>query len=78
MGQDGDLAACQRIVEGTQYMTVFKQMEKEAEAAAKFAVKLAKERRSTPAAVTMNDGSYDIPAYLLEPVAVTEDNLDEA
>ena len=24
VGQDGDLAACQRIVEGTQYMTAFK------------------------------------------------------
>ena len=77
VGQDGDLAACQRIVEGTQYMTVFKQMEKEAEAAAEFAVKLAKGEEIDTGGVTMNDGSYDVPAYLLEPVAVTEDNLDE-
>ena len=28
VGQDGDLAACQRIVEGTQYMTAFKPIEK--------------------------------------------------
>ena len=27
VGQDGDLAACQRIVEGTQYMTAFKSIE---------------------------------------------------
>ena len=25
----------------------------------------------------MNDGSYDIPAKVLEPVAVTRDNIDE-
>ena len=77
VGQDGDLAACQRIVEGTQSMTVFKQMEKEAEAAAEFAVKLAKGEEIDTGGVTMNDGSYDVPTYLLEPVAVTKENLDE-
>ena len=78
VGQDGDLAACQRIVEGTQYMTAFKSIEDLARQAAQYAVKMAEEGR-IPSDVTdtVNDGSYDIPAKILEPVAVTRDNIDE-
>ena len=78
VGQDGDLAACQRIVEGTQYMTAFKSIEDLARQAAEYAVKMAEEGK-LPSDVpdTMNDGSYDIPAKVLEPVAVTRDNIDE-
>lgn len=78
VGQDGDLAACQRIVEGTQYMTAFKSIEDLARQAAKYAVKMAEEG-NVPSDVkdTVNDGSYDIPAKVLEPVAVTRDNIDE-
>lgn len=77
VGQDGDLAACQRIVEGTQSMTVYKQVEKEAEMAAECAVKLAGGQEIDTGAETMNDGSYDVPCILIEPVAVTKENLDE-
>ena len=78
VGQDGDLAACQRIVEGTQYMTAFKSIEDLARQAAEYAVKMAEEGK-IPSDVTdtMSDGSYDIPAKVLEPVAVTRDNIDE-
>ena len=78
VGQDGDLAACQRIVEGTQYMTAFKSIEDLARQAAEYAVKMAEEGK-IPSDVTdtMSDGSYDIPAKVLEPVAVTRDNMDE-
>ena len=78
VGQDGDLAACQRIVEGTQYMTAFKSIEDLARQAAEYAVKMA-EQGKIPSDVTdtMSDGSYDIPAKVLEPVAVTRDNIDE-
>ena len=58
-------------------MTVFKQMEKEAETAAEFAVKLARGEDIDTRGAVMNDGSYDVPALLLEPVAVNRDNLDE-
>ena len=78
VGQDGDLAACQRIVEGTQYMTAFKSIEDLARQAAEYAVKMAEEGKiSSDVTDTMNDGSYDIPAKVLEPVAVTRDNIDE-
>ena len=41
-GQDAELAGIQRIIKGTQYMTVYKAIKPEAEKAAEIAVKLAK------------------------------------
>ena len=78
VGQDGDLAACQRIVEGTQYMTAFKSIEDLARQAAQYAVAMAEEGK-VPSDVTdtMSDGSSEVPAKVLEPVAVTRDNIDE-
>ncbi len=75
-GQDADLAACQRIVEGTQTMTVYKPVDKLAKAAAEYAVKLVK-REELNISSTINDGSYEIPYMKLEPIAVTKDNIDE-
>src|SRR6266571_3308847 len=43
-GQDAELAACQRIVAGTQSMTIYKPLKKLAEQAADYAVKLAQRR----------------------------------
>ena len=83
VAQDAELSACQRIVEGTQTMTVYKSVDKEASAAAKLAVALAKGEDITdpespiPVTETMNDGIGEIPYYPLEPIAVTKENLDE-
>lgn len=80
VGQDGDLAACQRIVEGTQYMTAFKPIEDLAREAAKYAVEIGsgKEvRELDDVTETVNDGTYEVPARILEPIAVTRDNMDE-
>lgn len=77
VGQDGDVAACQRIVEGTQNMTAYKSVESLAELAAQMAVKLAEGEDLGLDGQTMNDGSYDVPCYLLDPVAVTSENMDE-
>ena len=75
-GQDADLDACQRIVEGTQYMTVYKPIDDLAETAAEYAVMLA--RGETPElANSISDGSYTIPYASLTPYAVTADNIDE-
>ena len=46
VGQDADLEACQRVVEGTQVMTVYKPVEKLAQAAAEYAIQLGKGRKS--------------------------------
>ncbi len=73
-GQDADLAACQRIVEGTQTMTVYKPVDKLAKAAAEYAVKLAK-GEEIGVMETIDDGKNDVPYVKLEPIAVTKDNI---
>lgn len=77
VGQDGDVAACQRIVEGTQYMTAFKSVEKEAGEAAKYAVRLGLGEELTGIRETLNDGTFDVVSKILEPVAVTKTNIEE-
>ena len=76
VGQDADLEACQRIVEGTQEMTVYKPVENLAKAAAEYAVSLAK-GEEIKTATLYNDGSYGVPFVKLEPIAVTKENMDE-
>lgn len=78
VGQDADLAACQRIVEGTQVMTVYKPVERLATRAAEEAVALAEGEPIAGEDVTMIDsGAYRIPYIGLEPVSVNRDNIDE-
>lgn len=77
VGQDGDLAACQRIVEGTQYMTSFKDIDDLAREAAGYVVRMAKGEELNEVTETQNDGTYDIPAVVLMPVAVKKENMDE-
>ena len=78
VGQDADLEACQRIIEGTQTMTVYKPVEKLAKRAAECAIALAKGKKPEGDDVaTINDGTYTIPYIGLAPIAVTIDNLDE-
>ncbi|MBR5376110.1 MAG: substrate-binding domain-containing protein [Lachnospiraceae bacterium] len=76
VGQDADLDACQRVVEGTQTMTVYKPIEKLAKKAAECAVKLASgEKIDTEDSI--EDGRYDVPYVKIDPIAVTKDNMDE-
>jgi D-xylose transport system substrate-binding protein len=78
-GQDAELAAIQRILLGEQYMTVYKAIKLEAEAAARLAVALAK-GESAPADMTLakvNNKLQDIPSVLLPPVAVVKDNIKD-
>lgn len=75
-GQDAELAACQRIVEGTQIMTVYKPVDKLAKAAAEYAIKLAK-GESIEVSTTINDGVWDVPYVKLEPIGVNKDNMEE-
>lgn len=76
VGQDADLEACQRIVEGTQYMTVYKPVEKLARSAAEDAVAMAKGEK-LGITDTLNDGTYDVPYDKLDPIAVTAQNMDD-
>jgi len=79
-GQDAALDASQRIVLGQQYMTVYKAIKPEAEAAAELACNLAKGDSATPSdlssfvsAAGVNNGTANIKSILLNPVAVTLD-----
>jgi len=73
-GQDADLGACQRIVEGTQAMTVYKPISPLATRAAEAAVALAK-HQSVETNAKVNNGFKDVPSFLLEPIAVDKNNM---
>jgi len=75
-GQDAELAACQRIVKGTQTMTVYKPIHLIATKAAQAAVALAKGETIAEATQTVNNGKIDVPSILLTPLQVDKDNLD--
>jgi D-xylose transport system substrate-binding protein len=75
-GQDADLAALQRIVAGTQTMTVYKPVSKLAAKAAEAAVALAKKDKIETNG-KVNNGKIDVPSILLEPISVDKNNLDE-
>ena len=72
-GQDAELAACQRIAEGKQTMTVYKPIKPLAYAAVDAAMKLAHgERVETHDTV---DNGKPIPAILIPPVSVDRSNM---
>jgi D-xylose transport system substrate-binding protein len=76
-GQDAELAAIQRILIGEQYMTVYKAIKAEAEAAAELAVSLAKGETPSGADDKIDNGTKQVPSILLTPVAVTKDNIND-
>jgi D-xylose transport system substrate-binding protein len=77
-GQDAELAAIQRILVGEQYMTVYKAIKPEADAAAELAYDLLT-GATVPASMVngkVNNDKMDVPSILLTPVAVTKDNVE--
>lgn len=74
-GMDAEVTAAQRVVKGTQSMTVFKDTRLLAETALKAAVKMA--GRQDPGATSkVNNNTMDVPSILLTPVVVDKNNLD--
>ena len=74
-GQDAELSACQRIVAGTQSMTVYKPIKILAHKAAEVAVAMAKKQQVTDSTRPVNNGKKDVPSILLEPIQVDRDNM---
>jgi D-xylose transport system substrate-binding protein len=77
-GQDAQLDAIQRIIAGQQYMTVYKAIKPEAEAAAQLAFDLATTGKASDASkysATVNNGVSDVPSQLLTPVGVLKDSV---
>ena len=67
-GQDAELAAIQRILAGEQYMTVYKAIKAEAEAAAELAVALAKGKTPPGGSTTRSTtATKQVPSILLTP-----------
>ena len=76
-GQDGDVAAAQRIVRGEQGMTVFKDTRLLGRAAVEMAEALARGRGWDTGGRTISNNRRQVKAVLLAPALVTRDNLEE-
>ena len=79
-GQDATADGLQAILRGDQYMTVYKPIKQEADAAAKLAAALAKGDTAAADALatqSVNDpeGARDVKSVLLEPQLITRDNV---
>ncbi|AFG36382.1 sugar ABC transporter substrate-binding protein [Spirochaeta africana] len=70
-GQDAELSAVRRIVEGTQSMTIFKDTRELGKAAIEAAIILAQGGN-----VETNNVVEGVPSLLLTPHIITEDNID--
>jgi D-xylose transport system substrate-binding protein len=75
-GQDADLAAIERIFDGSQLMTVYKPVGKEARAAAEAAMKLAR-REDMENLAEVPNGTLTTKAILLTPICVTQENAKQ-
>lgn len=73
-GQDAELSACQRIVEGKQAMTIYKPIKPLAFSAVESAIKLANGEK-LDAKDKINNGKIDVPSILQEPIAVDKANM---
>ncbi|HEX8752659.1 MAG TPA: substrate-binding domain-containing protein [Solirubrobacterales bacterium] len=78
-GQDAELEAIQRILAEEQFMTVYKAIEPEAHAAAEIAVALAEGEKVPSGLVNgkTNNEAEEVESVLLEPVAVTRENIND-
>jgi len=75
-GQDADLAAIERIFDGSQLMTVYKPVGSEARAAAEAAMKLARHEELESGEAVPN-GTLTTKAILLTPICVTRENAKQ-
>lgn len=73
-GHDANLSACQRIVEGTQTLTVYKPIKKLAQRAAELAVDLAM-GKTLSSEESIYDGEFEVPFVKFEPTLVDASNM---
>lgn len=78
-GQDADVNAVRRVIEGSQAMTVFKDLSKEVKVALDAAVILASGGDITKLTQgqTINNEKHDVPVILLQPVELDKTNVNE-
>jgi D-xylose transport system substrate-binding protein len=75
-GQDAQKDAIQRIVRGTQTMTIYKPIQPLAYSAVDAAIKLAR-KQPVEAKDRINNGKIDVPSILHAPIAVDKSNVDQ-
>src|SRR5882724_4889783 len=73
-GQDAQLDACQRIVEGRQTMTIYKPIKPLAFSAVESALKLVR-GEALDAPDKINNGKIDVPSILQVPISVDKSNM---
>ncbi len=77
-GQDATDEGLQRVLLGTQCMTVYKAVKQEATAAADLAVALSKGEEPDTGQTTLDpESNREVPSVLLEPIAIFKDNVAE-
>lgn len=77
-GQDATVQALQNILLGDQCVTVYKAVQKEADAAAALAIALAKgQEGKTTGTVADPEGKRDVPSVLLTPVPIYKENVKD-
>jgi D-xylose transport system substrate-binding protein len=74
-GQDAELSACQRVLAGTQSMTVYKPIRTLASRAADVAIDLAHHRPAERVTGALPNGFKDVPCILIPPIVVDADNM---
>lgn len=75
-GHDADISACQRIVEGTQHITIYKPIRLLAESAVDLAIAMAK-NEIPEISERIDNGSMEVPYIRLDVLTVTKDTMEE-
>jgi D-xylose transport system substrate-binding protein len=76
VGHDADLSGCQRIVEGTQLMTIYKPIRKLAYRAADLAMMLGANKEIKTNYKPIFNGKHFIPSEIINPIPIDKDNID--
>ncbi len=76
-GQDAELSACQRIVAGTQSMTVYKPIKFLASTAVEMALALWQKQSLSGKTTAVSNRRMPVPSVLLPPVLVDKTNLED-
>jgi D-xylose transport system substrate-binding protein len=71
MGQDSEVAALQRILNGEQYATIYKRIQPEAEKTAELACALYKGTPPSDITAKVNNGTIDVPSVLMAAIPIT-------
>jgi len=75
-GQDADISACQRIVKGTQLMTVYKPIDKLVDLTLEIVDRLINNKSLKPS-LMLNNGYKNVPTFFIDPIGVDKNNIND-